>query len=219
PSGVTEAEVASELVYRMQKNGATGPSFHTIVGSGPNGAEPHYTAASRKIEPGDMIVIDFGAAYHMYCSDITRTVVVGKASEEQRRMHETVARAQAAAFAKMKPGSTAKSVDAAARSLIDRSKYKGRFIHGLGHSIRLAGQDAHPHHIDEPAILVNILAMKTFPLEAEPFVGVDRTDVVLEDVQGDFVQPEDVEGVSEGDAHRLRSVSFRPERRFADHDP
>src|SRR2546428_731987 len=77
----------------------------------------------------------------MYCSDITRTVVVGKASEEQRRMHETVARAQAAAFAKMKPGSTAKSVDAAARSLIDRSKYKGRFIHGLGHSIGLAVHD------------------------------------------------------------------------------
>jgi Xaa-Pro dipeptidase len=77
----------------------------------------------------------------MYCSDVTRTVVVGKASEEQRRMHETVARAQAAAFAKMKPGSTGKSVDAAARSLIDRSKYKGRFIHGLGHSIGLAVHD------------------------------------------------------------------------------
>src|SRR5256886_6266494 len=140
-SGVTEAEVASELVYRMQKNGATAPSFRTIVGSGPNGAEPHYTAGPRKIERGDMIVIDFGAQYHMYCSDITRTVVVGKASEEQRRMHETVARAQAAALAKMKPGSKGKSVDAAARNLIDRSKYKGRFIHGLGHSIGLAVHD------------------------------------------------------------------------------
>jgi Xaa-Pro dipeptidase len=141
PSGVTEAEVASELVYRMQKNGATGPSFHTIVGSGPNGAEPHYTAGLRKIQPSDMIVIDFGAVYHMYCSDVTRTVVVGKASEEQRQMHDTVARAQAAAFAKMRPGSSGKSVDAAARSLIDHSKYKGRFIHGLGHSIGLAVHD------------------------------------------------------------------------------
>lgn len=140
-SGVTEAEVASELVYQMQKNGATGPSFNTIVGSGPNGAEPHYTAGSRKIERGDMIVIDFGAAYRMYCSDVTRTVVVGKASAEQRRMHETVARAQAAALAKMRPGSKGKAVDAAARSLIDRSKYKGRFIHGLGHSIGLAVHD------------------------------------------------------------------------------
>jgi Xaa-Pro dipeptidase len=140
-SGVTEAEVASELVYRMQKNGATGPSFHTIVGSGPNGAEPHYTAGSRKIERGDMIVIDFGAVFHMYCSDVTRTVVVGPASAEQRRMHDTVARAQAAALARMKAGSKGKAVDAAARSLIDRSKYKGRFIHGLGHSIGLAVHD------------------------------------------------------------------------------
>ena len=140
-SGVAEAEVASELVYRMQKNGATGPSFHTIVGSGPNGAEPHYTAGERKIERGDMIVIDFGAIYHMYCSDVTRTVVVGSASEEQRRMHGTVARAQAAALARMRPGSKAKSVDAAARDLIDRTKYKGRFIHGLGHSIGLAVHD------------------------------------------------------------------------------
>src|SRR2546428_2810220 len=64
-SGVTEAEVASELVYRMQKNGATGPSFHTIVGSGPNRAEPPYTAGQRKSEPGHMIVSDFGSMYHM----------------------------------------------------------------------------------------------------------------------------------------------------------
>jgi len=140
-SSVTEAEVASELVYRMQKNGATAPSFRTIVGSGPNGAEPHYTAGPRKIQRGDLIVIDFGATFRMYCSDITRTVVVGRASAEQRRMHDTVARAQAAALAKMRPGIKAKSVDAAARSLIDGTKYKGRFIHGLGHSIGLAVHD------------------------------------------------------------------------------
>ena len=140
-SGVTEAEIAAELVYRMQKNGATAPSFRTIVGSGPNGAEPHYSAGPRKIERGDMIVIDFGAQYRMYCSDITRTVVIGRPSAEQRRMYDTVARAQAAALAKMKPGARGKSVDATARSLIDRTKYKGRFIHGLGHSVGLAVHD------------------------------------------------------------------------------
>ncbi len=139
--GVVESEVASELVYRMQKNGATGPSFRTIVGSGPNGAEPHYTAGPRKIRKGDLIVIDFGALYHMYCSDITRTVVVGRPSEEQRRMYDTVARAQKAARAKMRPGVKGKAVDAAARGLIDASPYKGRFIHGLGHSVGLAVHD------------------------------------------------------------------------------
>ncbi len=139
--GVVESAVASELVYRMQKNGAMGPSFRTIVGSGPNGAEPHYTAGPRKIRKGDLIVIDFGALYHMYCSDVTRTVVVGRVTPEQRLMYETVARAQRAAFRKMKVGANGKAVDAAARSLIDRTKYKGRFIHGLGHSIGLAVHD------------------------------------------------------------------------------
>lgn len=140
-AGVPESEVASELVYRMQRHGATGPSFRTIVGSGPNGAEPHYTAGPRKIRKGDLIVLDFGALYHMYCSDITRTVVVGKPTEEQRRMFNTVARAQKAAFEAIRPGVKGKAVDAAARSLIDATKYKGRFIHGLGHSVGLAVHD------------------------------------------------------------------------------
>ena len=139
--GVTESEVAAELVYRMQRNGARGPSFRTIVGSGPNGAEPHYSAGPRKIRRGDLIVIDFGALYEMYCSDVTRTVVVGKASEEQRHMHDTVARAQRAALKKIRPGAKGKDVDAAARSLIDSTKYKGLFIHGLGHSVGLAVHD------------------------------------------------------------------------------
>ncbi len=139
--GVQESEIAAQLVYRMQENGATGPSFRTIVGSGPNGAEPHYTAGPRKIRKGDLIVIDFGSLYHMYCSDVTRTVVVGKANDEQRSMYNTVARAQKAALAKMRPGVKGKAVDAAARDLIDASKYKGRFIHGLGHSVGLAVHD------------------------------------------------------------------------------
>jgi Xaa-Pro dipeptidase len=140
-AGVTEAEVAADLVYRMQRNGATGASFRTIVGSGPNSAEPHYTAGPRKLRKGDLVVIDFGAQYHMYCSDVTRTVSIGRASAEQRRMHGTVAKAQAAALATMRPGARGKAVDAAARRLIDGTKYRGRFIHGLGHSIGLAVHD------------------------------------------------------------------------------
>lgn len=140
-AGRTESEVAAELVYTMQKNGATGPAFRTIVGAGPNSAEPHYTAGPREIRRGDLIVIDFGALYKMYHSDVTRTVVVGEASAEQREMYDTVRRAQDAAMGKMRPGVKGKTVDAAARRLIDSTKYKGRFIHGLGHSIGLATHD------------------------------------------------------------------------------
>lgn len=139
--GVLETEIAAELVYRMQRNGATSASFRTIVGSGPNGAEPHYTAGTRRLERGDLVVIDFGAQFEMYCSDITRTIAIGRASEEQRQMYDTVARAQKAALAKMRPGVKGKAVDAAARGLIDGTKFKGRFIHGLGHSIGLAVHD------------------------------------------------------------------------------
>ena len=178
--GVRESEVASELVYRMQKNGATGPSFRTIVGSGPNGAEPHYTAGPREIETGDLIVIDFGARYKMYCSDITRTVVVGSASQEQRSMYDTVARAQAAALAKMKPGVKGRSVDKAARDVIDRTKYKGRFIHGLGHSVGLAVHDGGGLSTGSDLVLRPNMVMTDEPGVYVPgFGGVRIEDDVL----------------------------------------
>ena len=178
--GVTEAAVASELVYRMQKNGATGPSFRTIVGSGPNGAEPHYTAGPRKIERGDLIVIDFGALYRMYCSDVTRTVVVGRPTEAQRSMFDTVARAQKAALAKMKPGTKGKAVDAAARSLIDATEYKGRFIHGLGHSVGLAVHDGGGLYTTSELVLRSNMVMTDEPGVYLPgFGGVRIEDTVL----------------------------------------
>ncbi|HEY5538802.1 MAG TPA: Xaa-Pro peptidase family protein [Thermoplasmata archaeon] len=139
--GRVEGEIAGELVYTMQRNGASGASFRTIVGSGPNSAEPHYTAGPRKLERGDLVVIDFGALYEMYHSDITRTVVVGEATSEHREMYDTVRRAQDAAMERMRAGARGKSVDAAARKLIDSTKYKGRFIHGVGHSLGLAVHD------------------------------------------------------------------------------
>ncbi len=174
--GVKESEVASELVYRMQQNGATGPSFRTIVGSGPNGAEPHYTAGPRKLRKGDLVVIDFGSLYRMYCSDITRTVVVGKASAEQRQMHRTVARAQKAALAKMRPGVKGKDVDAAARALIDSTKYKGRFIHGLGHSIGLAVHDGGGLYPSSDLVLRSNMVMTDEPGVYVPGFGGVRIE-------------------------------------------
>jgi len=178
--GVRESEIASELVYHMQRNGATGPSFRTIVGSGPNSAEPHYTAGPRKIRKGDLIVIDFGSLYHMYCSDVTRTVVVGKASDEQRRMFDTVARAQRAALPKLRPGTKGKAVDAAARTLIDSTKYKGRFIHGLGHSVGLAVHDGGGLFTTSELVLKSNMVMTDEPGVYIPgFGGVRIEDTVL----------------------------------------
>ena len=174
--GVTESEVAAELVYRMQKNGASGPSFRTIVGSGPNGAEPHYTAGPREIQSGDLVVIDFGASYRMYCSDITRTVVVGKANDQQREMYDVVASAQKAALRKMRPGVRGKSVDKAARDLIDRTKYKGRFIHGLGHSLGLAVHDGGGLYSSSDLVLKPNMIMTDEPGVYLPGVGGVRIE-------------------------------------------
>jgi len=139
--GRRESDLAADLVYLMQKRGASGESFTTIVGSGPNGAEPHYTAGDRKLQKGDLVVFDWGARYRRYVSDITRTVVVGRASERQKKMHAIVAQAQKAAFAKMRKGAKGAAVDKTARDLIDKTEFKGKFIHSLGHSIGLAVHD------------------------------------------------------------------------------
>ena len=179
-AGRRESEVAADLVYAMQRRGASGPSFRTIVGSGPNGAEPHYTAGPRKLRRGDLVVIDFGARYEAYCSDVTRTVAVGRASAEQRAMYETVARAQGAALRRMRPGARAKSVDAAARDVIDASPYKGRFIHGLGHSVGLAVHDGGALNQTSDVVLARNMVFTNEPgVYISGFGGVRIEDDVL----------------------------------------
>jgi Xaa-Pro dipeptidase len=127
-----------------------------------------------------MIVIDFGSLYRMYCSDVTRTVVVGKAGDEQRRMYATVARAQKAALAKLRPGVKGKAVDAAARSIIDSSRYKGRFIHGLGHSVGLAVHDGGGLYSTSDLVLKTNMVMTDEPGVYVPgFGGVRIEDTVL----------------------------------------
>ncbi len=139
--GRRENELAAELVYLMQKRGASGQAFETIVASGTNSAEPHYTAGPKRLQKGELVVIDFGARYHKYVSDITRTIVVGKATEKQRKMHSIVLKAQKTALTRFRRGVKAASVDRAARDVIDAGEFKGRFVHSLGHSIGLATHD------------------------------------------------------------------------------
>jgi Xaa-Pro dipeptidase len=126
------------------------------------------------------VVIDFGSLYQMYCSDITRTVVVGTASAEQRQMFNTVARAQKAAMARMRPGVKGKAVDAAARMLIDSTKYKGRFIHGLGHSIGLAVHDGGGLYASSDLVLRPNMVLTDEPgIYIPGFGGVRIEDDVL----------------------------------------
>ncbi|MFH0815211.1 MAG: Xaa-Pro peptidase family protein [Methanobacteriota archaeon] len=140
-AGVREYHIAAELCYIMQKKGAIGPAFETIVGSGPNSAEPHYHAGARKINKGDFVLLDFGALYKRYRSDITRTYFLGKADARKREMYKVVLEAQRRALAAIKPGAKGGLAHLAAAKYIDSTEYKGKFIHGVGHSLGLATHD------------------------------------------------------------------------------
>lgn len=141
--GMTEFELAAEIEYRMMKQGASGRSFSTIVGFGAHSAEPHYSPGATRLEPGMSIVCDFGAFYQRYASDITRSFRFGPADPELKRVHEKVEEAQQAAFAAVKAGAPGKAVHLAAQKVIDASPWKGRFTHGVGHSIGLAVHDGY----------------------------------------------------------------------------
>lgn len=136
--GLTEREVAWELEVCMRTHGAEALSFPTIVASGPNSAMPHATTTERVIGRGEPIVIDMGARYEGYCSDMTRSFCVGQASEEYLKVWNTVLEAQQAAEAGIRPGMSGVEADALARDIIDEAGYGENFGHGLGHGVGLA---------------------------------------------------------------------------------
>lgn len=137
--GSSEAEVSAELARRLLEAGHSEVNF-AIVASGPNAASPHHEAGARRLGVGDLVVCDFGGALALdgdvgYCSDITRTVVLGAPSAEARDAYAVLEEAQAAAVAAVAPGVSAQSVDAAARQVIARAGLGERFIHRTGHGI------------------------------------------------------------------------------------
>jgi len=135
--GITELEVAAELEYQMKKHGASGFSFDTIVASGIHSSMPHAIPDEKIIENGDFVTMDFGCLYKGYCSDMTRTIVVGKASCEQKKMYNIVLEAHLAAMEKIHAGMICKDVDKIARDYISNAGYGEYFGHGLGHSVGL----------------------------------------------------------------------------------
>ena len=135
--GITEQELGFKLDMLLRENSSRKTAFDTIVASGPHGAMPHASVTSRKIKKGDLVTFDFGAEANGYFSDITRTICVGRPSAKQREIHELVLTAQAAATRSIQPGVSCKSVDAAARDIINKAGYANRFGHGTGHGIGL----------------------------------------------------------------------------------
>jgi Xaa-Pro aminopeptidase len=176
-AGRREVDVAADVADALRRHGHRTADF-TIVGSGPNGASPHHEAGERVIAEGDPVVLDFGGHLGGYCSDITRTVVVGEPPKEFDRVHDVVRRAQQAAFEAVRPGVRAEEVDRAARDVIHDAGYGEWFIHRTGHGI---GLEAH-----EPPYIVAgnrtmLEAGMTFSIEPGIYLP-DRFGVRIEDI-------------------------------------
>jgi Xaa-Pro aminopeptidase len=135
--GITELDIAAEIGYRMRRKGASGESFEAIVAAGPRSALPHARPTARKIGRNELVVLDLGAILRRYCSDLTRTVHVGKASARASQWYHAVLEAQQAAIDALKPGVTCGAVDAAARNVLQGKGLGRYFVHSTGHGVGL----------------------------------------------------------------------------------
>ncbi|MDK2820097.1 MAG: Xaa-Pro aminopeptidase [Clostridia bacterium] len=136
--GVSERDIALELEYFLGKLGSSGPSFATIIASGPRSALPHGVASERVLQPGDLVVMDFGAIYNGYHSDLTRTVALGPVAKEWREIYNIVLTSQLKAIDAIRSDLEGKYIDSVARDYITNAGYGEYFTHSLGHGVGLA---------------------------------------------------------------------------------
>jgi D-alanyl-D-alanine dipeptidase len=176
-AGRRESEIASDLAGFLRQHGHSEVDF-TVVGSGPNGANPHHEVSERMIEEGDMVVLDFGGILDGYGSDTTRTVHVGEPTDEEREVHDIVRQAQQAGFEAVRPGIACQEIDRAARKVISDAGFGEYFIHRVGHGIGLTTHEP-PYmvegetHLIEPGMCFSI----------EPGIYLpDRFGVRIEDI-------------------------------------
>jgi Xaa-Pro aminopeptidase len=141
-AGMKELQVAGVLEKELRDAGSEGFAFPSIVASGPRAALPHAHSSTRELEPGDFLLMDFGAVVDGYCSDLTRTVVVGRASDEHRGVYEIVRIANERASSGVRAGMTGRDADGLARDYIDRAGFGPLFGHSLGHGIGLEVHEA-----------------------------------------------------------------------------
>ncbi|MFH1100413.1 MAG: Xaa-Pro peptidase family protein [Methanobacteriota archaeon] len=162
-TGLRENELAAEIDYRMQKNGAEKPAFTTISSFGKNTAEPHYSHGETTLKNGDFILCDFGACYHNYNADVTRTFVHGKANTRQKDIYHTVLQAQTIGLDMIRPGISASDVHHAVFSFIETTPWKGRFIHSTGHALGLSVHDGPGFTEDSPLTLKENMVLTVEP--------------------------------------------------------
>ena len=179
-AGMTEKELQAELIYCVYKNGGENLSFDPIVVSGPNTSLPHGVAGDRVIQEGDFITMDFGALYGGYCADMTRTVALGYATEEMKKVYGTVLQAQLAGLAVTKAGALGKDIDAAARKVIEDAGYGQYFGHGYGHSLGLeVHENPSPNARGTEPMPVGIVASAEPGIYLPGKFGVRIEDVVI----------------------------------------
>ncbi len=178
--GIREKDIALELEWIMRKGGASAPSFSIICASGQRSAMPHGVASKKKLEAGDFVTLDFGCFFEGYASDMTRTVVLGSASSEQKKIYETVLAAQEAALEKICAGISGKEADAVARDIIQNAGYGECFGHSLGHGVGLNIHEQPNLSPRSETILVPGMAVTVEPgIYVPDFGGVRIEDLVV----------------------------------------
>lgn len=176
--GMAERELASELVMQLLRHGSESEMpFAPIVSAGSNSANPHASPTERKLQPGDLLVVDWGAAYNGYISDLTRTFAVGEVDAEYAKIHKIVQEANAAGREAARPGVPCANVDKAARDVIEKAGYGKYFTHRTGHGIGMEGHEEPYMRGDNMQLLEPGMA---FTIEPGIYL-TDRNGVRIED--------------------------------------
>jgi Xaa-Pro aminopeptidase len=183
--GVPERDISLGIEMHMRRQGAESVSFPPIVGSGPLSAHIHHTASDRGLEKGDLVLLDLGCRWEGYCSDLTRTVVIGAASDEDSALYGLVLEAQAAGIAAVASGAHGAEIDARARTIVVDAGHGERFGHGLGHGV---GIDIHEaprlHRISEDILRTNDVVTVEPGVYLPGHGGIRIEDCVVVGAQG-----------------------------------
>ncbi len=200
--GRYEYQIAALAEFFFRWNGAAGPAYFPIIGSGPNSCFIHYNANGRRMEAGDIVLMDFAPEYRYYVSDITRTFPVSnRFTPEQARVYQIVLDAQKAALAKVRPGATLASLDDAARRVIDRAGYAKYIAHGVSHYVGLATHDVGGKDPLEPGVVLTVepglyIRERSLGIRIEDTVLVtsDGCEILSADVPKEISQIEALKG-------------------------